>query len=286
MQYRDELLIRKNVPVKNNHFEAIDHQFKTMELELPHMFKTDQPVAFTITSDPNGAVAYRDAVRVGASPPMKLSCADFSGQLVLGDSPVSDNPWRGSVLDLSVYNSQLSAQSISNLFSNSAVNQPPEAPANNENLLAHYGFSEGSGKIIHNIAGPAPDLHIPDHFQIIHKQFLISPWQETPDKLALRDISINIFGFVPFGFLLFAYLSQCLPSRRAAVLTVIAGFAISLTIEVLQVFIPARASGITDIITNTFGAYLGMLLFRVPFMQTYAARMRTYSPPEPQAPRR
>ena len=70
----------------------------------------------------------------------------------------------------------------------------------------------------------------------------------------------NVVGFVPLGFFFYAYLSYSI--RRAALVTVILGGAVSLTIEILQAYLPTRDSGMTDLITNTLGAYIGVQSYR------------------------
>jgi VanZ family protein len=54
---------------------------------------------------------------------------------------------------------------------------------------------------------------------------------------------------------------------------VLAGAAISLTIEILQEYIPGRDSGLHDVITNTFGTFLGVLLFRWALMQDLTRKL-------------
>jgi VanZ family protein len=60
---------------------------------------------------------------------------------------------------------------------------------------------------------------------------------------------------------------------HSTLITILCGAAISLTIEILQEYIPGRDSGILDIITNTLGAFLGTLLFRWAPMQNLAAKL-------------
>lgn len=256
MQYNDELLIRKD-------YRDERHRLKTIELELEHALVKGQPVTFTITAGPGGATAYRNGALAGTSPNMRLSCADFSGQLVLGNSPIAEDSWRGSLLNVAVYNQSLTAMQVAHHYQLPS-NDPSQFAQDSvsDHKIAEYGFTEGSGKIIHNSAGAAPDLRMPEGFRTLHRQFLIWPWEETSDKLELRDIAINIFGFVPFGSLVFAYFRLTRGSPRALLFTVLSGFAVSFTIEVLQTFIPGRGSGMLDIFTNTFGTFLGAWLFQ------------------------
>jgi hypothetical protein len=271
LQYNNELLIRKD-------YRDANGRLKMDELELEHAFQNIEPVTFIITSSNSGTAAYRNGEQVGISTHMKMSCADFAGQLVLGDSPVTQVSWQGSMLDLAVYEGALTPQQISR--ESVQLNQSGSSLAfqmePSEKVIAHFAFKDGSGKIVRNLVGSAPDLQIPDYFRTVHRQMLVWPWQESSDKLAVVDIAINILGFVPFGLLLSAYLSISHVRKRSILVSVLAGFAVSVTIEVLQAFIPSRGSGLLDIVTNTFGTYLGALLFQWPPIRNIASKFYVY----------
>jgi len=74
--------------------------------------------------------------------------------------------------------------------------------------------------------------------------------------LPLTDIVGNILLFMPFGFLGFVFLSQR-NARNPFVFIGIAGFALSLLIEFLQLFIANRNTAPHDLFNNTFGTIIG-----------------------------
>ena len=111
---------------------------------------------------------------------------------------------------------------------------------------------------------------------VLHPEFLSLPWRNfrpTPGYWA--DVAINIIGFVPFGFSFFAYFSMVWETKHAALLVILPGFLTSLSIEVLQAWLPTRNSGVNDLITNTLGAGLGVLLFRSPFTRLAVSKERS-----------
>jgi VanZ family protein len=266
MQWRDVLLIRRD-------YRDADNHSKTTAVDLDHAFLTRELVSFTITSGPDGSVAYRNGMRAAGITRIGISCEDFAGQLVLGDSAVMDNAWRGNILDLSIYDRELTPQEIASKYASWNGDQTDQEPGGEQHLVAQYTFTEGRGPTVHGRPRSAPDLYIPDIFKVPHKKMLMWPWEESPDKRNFRDISINILGFVPFGFVFAAYLLWNRNVGHATIVTVLCGAAISLMIEILQEYIPGRDSGILDIFTNTFGTFLGVLLFRWAPMQNLTRKL-------------
>ncbi len=204
---------------------------------------------------------------------MGLSCADFAGQLVLGDSAIIDNAWHGTVLDLVIYDRELTPKEIASKYAGGNETQTVQEAGGEQHVLAHYAFTEGSGQQVHGQAAGAPDLYIPERFKVPHKKMLMWPWEESPDKRNFRDMSTNVLGFVPFGFVFAAYLTWNRKASHATIATILCGAVISLTIEILQEYIPGRDSGILDIFTNTLGTLLGALLFRWALMQSLTRKL-------------
>jgi glycopeptide antibiotics resistance protein len=122
------------------------------------------------------------------------------------------------------------------------------------------------------------DLQIPDRYTVVDKIFLEPFWHEfNLTRSYLSSAVKNVIGFVPLGFCFYAYMIA-LRFKRAAFATVVLGTALSVTIEVLQAYLPTRDSGTTDIFTNALGTWVGVAAYnflvpRLPgrFAQMFAA---------------
>ena len=112
--------------------------------------------------------------------------------------------------------------------------------------------------MVHNQIDSATSLLIPERFFVLHQQFLERPWDEfRPGWHYWKDVGYQCRRLHSAG-LLFPGVFLPVRNKRAIERSPLRlGFAVSLTIEVLQAFLPTRDSGMTDLITNTFGTALG-----------------------------
>ena len=78
-------------------------------------------------------------------------------------------------------------------------------------------------------------------------------------RFALKDFPRNVVLFIPFGFCL-AYLMRRWKSSLflKGMIILTAGTLLSLSIEILQQFIPFRFSAFADILANAAGAFIGL----------------------------
>jgi len=225
------------------------------------VFHDLKPVFVTITSGPTGLNVYVDANRVRRSSGPLFSSQNLTGQLIIGNAPTTTDSWSGQLLGFAIYDQELSPADVS-LHYQEWMQGRTRTSSYTDIFRARYRFDEGKGSIAHNESGSAPDLGIPERFFVLREPFLERPWNEFhPDRAYCKDVAINIFGLIPLGFFFNAYLSIVKKTKRATGLTIVLGFVTSLTIEILQSFLPTRDSGTTDLFTNTLGTAIGAVLF-------------------------
>lgn len=243
--------------------ESRDHSAWEASIYIGDVFRGPKPVFFTISSGERGTAVYVDGKLVRESPDFKLTSHDLSGEFIVGNGPLTTYNWPGQVKGLAIFDRYLPVTEVEQEYTNWTAgwtaNGRPDT-AKSAGVVARYLFDEGRGNIAHNQVDSATSLVIPERFFILHQEFLERPWDEfRNDWHYWKDVGINIAGFIPLGFFFRAYFASIARAKRATWLTIVVGFAVSLTIEVLQAFLPTRDSGMTDLITNTSGTALGVI---------------------------
>jgi VanZ family protein len=248
---------------------------KKATLYVRDVFRKSRPVFIAITSGEGGTSVYTDGALVAVNPAYPRFAERLSGQLIIGDSPAQPDSWRGRLLGLAIYHRQLAAEQVLRHYSSWKQTGRPRTDGDDFNV-ALYLFDEHAGNVVRDKAGAGVDLYIPERYQVIEKAALQPFWTEFSMSWAYWRAALkNIVGFIPLGFCFYAYLTTLVPMKRAAIFTVAAGTAVSLTIEALQAFLPTRDSGTTDIITNTIGAWIGVATYQLlaPALARFSSRL-------------
>jgi hypothetical protein len=257
----------------------MNHRAKTVHFMVDDVFREKKPVFVTITSGVQGTSVYLNGALIETSPSFGLSDKDFFGRLIVGNSPIGNDDWSGRLLGLAIYDRELTAVQASAHYDQWTKEGQP-AVAENENAVGLYLFNERTGSVVHNQIDPATNLLVPERYFVLHAPFLLPAWDEYyPGWVYWKYVGINIAGFIPLGFVFCAYFSQI---KRPVLASIVLGFMVSLSIEILQAFLPTRDSGTTDIITNTLGTAIGAWFCSCGALQAMLTRVGL-RPERPQA---
>jgi VanZ family protein len=86
--------------------------------------------------------------------------------------------------------------------------------------------------------------------------FLFAPWARY---VTLEDAVVNVLAYVPLGFLLSIGLGARLGPAGGAAASVAAAAVLSLVMESVQMFLPARIASNVDLVANSLGALIGAM---------------------------
>jgi VanZ family protein len=84
--------------------------------------------------------------------------------------------------------------------------------------------------------------------------------QPFPHYWTVFDVSIDVFGYVPFGILLVLACYPFLSRAWAAVLSFLIGTLVSGSMEAIQTFLPSRVASNLDLTSNSLGTLIGVII--------------------------
>lgn len=215
----------------------------------------------TVTSGRSGTVFYLEGNPVRSWPRLLMRPEILRGRIILGTSSRGKNWWSGEVFGLAILRTTLSPADVLRRYRLWTGGRSEELKAE-EGLAALYFFNEGGGRRIWDHSPSGNSLLLPEYFEVFRKTVLHPPWND--DRISrsdLEDIVSNILGFIPFGFFYFIYRRGVGSGSwvREVLITGLAAAAISMAIELIQVYLPVRDSSLMDFICNVVGACAGML---------------------------
>jgi len=215
-----------------------------------------------MAAGPEGTTFYVDGVRAKTFPRLVLRPETLHGRILLGDAPQGDRRWAGKMFGAAIFNRTLTATEMSRhyqLWEDGRARQLSVETG----LSALYFLGERSGNTVPDHSPSRNPLLIPEYYRVMRKTILVTPWEDPhPYFSDTGDVLINVLGFIPFGFFFYIYRDQTRPGGwvRNAVVTVTLSGLISLTIELIQVYLPTRSSSLTDLVCNIAGSLIGAVI--------------------------
>ena len=250
-QWKTELLLRVRDRASRRGFR---------EVGPAGVLEEQTPRFITVTVAPSGTTFYSNGSVLKHYPGFTVPSSRLNGRLILGNAAEGKHPWTGNLFGVAIFNRALDASEVAQHYAVWTSHQSEHLAAES-GLAALYRFDEGNGQWANDLSTNRHQLLIPERYVVLQKRVLeLDPIQMSD----LDDIAINILGFMPFGFIVYCYRRLAKPDGRGwnVVWAVCAGAAISLAIELTQVWLPNRTSSATDLVTNILGTFLGVLLAR------------------------
>ena len=195
---------------------------------------------------------------------LKIPNGGLKSRLILGNSVYGRNSWSGTIYGLAFYQYELTPQHAS-LHYNQWLKAKNIAFAKKENPYLLYLFDGNSRSGFSDHSDRNNFLNIPSRMKILKKQFFGLPTNIFHFiRVDYQDVVLNFLGFIPFGFILTAALIRFdnIIGKHSQLMAVVFGFLLSLTIESIQSWMPARDSSMLDLVLNTFGTLVGATIYR------------------------
>jgi VanZ family protein len=218
----------------------------------------------TVTFDKNEKAIYMDG-QLANKTNVELNDrthVEFSGSLLIGNSPRGKNGWSGEIKGLAIYNRILLPYEIM-AHSRKIFQKGLGSLVKTPGCVALYPFDEGKGNSARSILHNPRPFSIPVRLNASDLSLMRFPHKDMRFyNFNKADFQKNIVFFVLFGSLLSAIILKKYATGFLAALLLVtsAGGLLSCVIEGLQLFLPTRAPGIADILSNILGSGFGALV--------------------------
>ena len=254
-QWRDSIIVMNG--------DDYDHRRRSPRLTVTVSEHGGGPLFLVVRSDVRGSSLSIDGKTVASNPDLtlRLPTDDSPGHLVLGNNLHGDSPWRGRIEGFALHRVALDDGVVRH---HQALWQRGEGFVGRDYVSAKlaYPFSDGSGRLALDRSPNGIDLRFPPETTFIAPKLFAGGLEGLGN---IRDVGVNLLGFVPFGFFLVALIGDVTRLRRGVCLAaaVTVGFTLSFSIELAQAWIPSRSSSPLDLLLNAVGVGLGGALFSV-----------------------
>lgn len=242
-----------------------DHSRRLPRLSVDVAPELGKPFLTTCTSGAEGTRIYIDGRLLVENSDVHLTLPGGSppGRLVLGNSIYGKNPWKGRLAGFALHSRILNADEIRERHAQWR-DSGGFSLSRGEGREMQVPFDEGRGEVAYDRSGFGRDVEVRRDVTFLRRRAFENPLENPRlDSGFRRDVLVNLFGFVPFGFVLMGVFGGGRMDRTIAALLLVTviGFAFSAGIEFAQSWFPARNSSTLDLLLNATGTALGAVVW-------------------------
>ncbi len=193
---------------------------------------------------------------------LRLPTDTESGSVILGNSPYGTNPWRGKIFGFALHDRALAGDELRR-HHGSWQDHGNFLEFGHASAVVSYAFVDAANGRAVDRSSSGLDLLFPSDTTFIAPRFFDRRVAGFLSQLSADwDAVLNLSGFIPFGFVLLAFLSEVQRRTRVALLltATVVGAGLSFGVELAQGWIPSRSSSVFDFVLNVSGTSVGALV--------------------------
>jgi len=221
--------------------------------------------SITVSSGDNGTSIHLNGERVASSEKvaLKIPAMPLPGRIVLGNTVRGTHSWQGSIREFQFFDKVLSDEEIRrDVAAEEDSLDDNWIPSASDRLLIRWRMKTLSDHQVLNeaVAEQFGDgLNVPAHRVVVDPLVLDWPFGDQFEwkQGFFRDAGINLFGLIPCGFVI-AWSGVRWGGLNRFSTTIIIVALMSLTIELLQGWMPSRVSSALDLTLNAVGGACGV----------------------------